>query len=199
SAAASRLRRKHVVSRLGSACPARASGPTVWITQRAGSSPAAVGTASPTGSPSGKSVARTSRHSARSAGPAAAWIAPSTPPPPRSDPFAALTIASTRSRVMSPSTASTSTDPVRIDIRPACRARSASATPGAASGADPGERLGREHDLDRHLEVRGDAKREVEARRVLAPLEVADRLVVHAERLGELAAAHLALGAQHRD
>src|SRR5437879_7703144 len=42
------------------------------------------------------------RHSARSSGPAARWIAPSTPPPPRSELFAAFTIASTWSRVMSP-------------------------------------------------------------------------------------------------
>src|SRR3954465_5951863 len=41
------------------------------------------------------------RHSATSSGPAARWIAPSTPPPPRSDVLAALTIASTPSVVMS--------------------------------------------------------------------------------------------------
>src|SRR5579884_1676623 len=40
--------------------------------------------------------------SASRPGPAARWIAPSTPPPPRKAAFAALTIASTRSRVMSP-------------------------------------------------------------------------------------------------
>ena len=38
------------------------------------------------------------RHSASSSGPAASWIAPSTPPPPSSDEFAALTMASTRKR-----------------------------------------------------------------------------------------------------
>jgi hypothetical protein len=37
-----------------------------------------------------------------SSGPAARWIAPSTPPPPASAEFAALTIASTSSVVMSP-------------------------------------------------------------------------------------------------
>src|SRR6185437_5186883 len=42
-----------------------------------------------------------------SPGPAARWIAPSTPPPPSSDEFAALTIASTRSVVMSARTIST--------------------------------------------------------------------------------------------
>src|ERR1700687_3861412 len=43
------------------------------------------------------------RHSASSSGPAARWIAPSTPPPPSSEALAALTMASTISRVMSPS------------------------------------------------------------------------------------------------
>src|SRR5713226_5779140 len=42
------------------------------------------------------------RHSSRIARPPARWIAPSTPPPPMSDELAALTIASTGSRVMSP-------------------------------------------------------------------------------------------------
>src|SRR5437870_2005311 len=42
------------------------------------------------------------RHSASSSGPAARWIAPSTPPPPSSVVFAAFTIASTPSLVMSP-------------------------------------------------------------------------------------------------
>src|SRR5687768_11039429 len=46
------------------------------------------------------------RHSSRSSGPAARWIAPSTPPPPRRDSLAALTIASTARRVMSALTAS---------------------------------------------------------------------------------------------
>src|SRR4030088_1647853 len=41
------------------------------------------------------------RHSASSSGPAARWIAPSTPPPPKSDVLAALTMASTPSVVMS--------------------------------------------------------------------------------------------------
>src|SRR5438552_1275767 len=41
-------------------------------------------------------------HSSRICGPPARWIAPSTPPPPRSDGLAALTIASTSWRVMSP-------------------------------------------------------------------------------------------------
>src|SRR5215469_770154 len=41
------------------------------------------------------------RHSAKSSGPAARWIAPSTPPPPSSEEFAALTMASSASVVMS--------------------------------------------------------------------------------------------------
>src|SRR6202022_4192388 len=56
----------------------------------------AVSRASPGGQPPSL------RHSARSSGPAARWIAPSTPPPPSSEVFAALTIASTRRREMSP-------------------------------------------------------------------------------------------------
>src|SRR5665648_794010 len=106
--ATSSERVKQDASCAGSVWPACRSGPTVWITQRAWSSPAPVATASPTGRPPGRPVRRTSRHSARSAGPAAAWIAPSTPPPPSSEEFAALTMASTRSVVMSPRTASMS-------------------------------------------------------------------------------------------
>jgi len=76
------------------------------MTNRARNSPAPVATASPTASPSTWVVRRRARHSSRSAGPAAAWIAPSTPLPPSSDGFAAFTIASTACAVMSPSTAS---------------------------------------------------------------------------------------------
>src|SRR5919204_1182034 len=47
-----------------------------------------------------------SRHSARIDGPPARWMAPSTPPPPSSVEFAALTIASTSCSVMSPTTSS---------------------------------------------------------------------------------------------
>src|SRR5512143_3310376 len=42
------------------------------------------------------------RHSSSSRGPAARWMAPSTPPPPSSEVLAALTMASTSSVVMSP-------------------------------------------------------------------------------------------------
>src|SRR5690242_18803248 len=63
------------------------------------------------------------------AGPPRRWMAPSTPPPPSSDEFAALTIASALRRVMSPwtrvmavMTASASSyadfDPRRIALRP---------------------------------------------------------------------------------
>src|SRR6185436_15564618 len=41
------------------------------------------------------------RHSFNNCGPAARWIAPSTPPPPRSELLAALTIASTAKLVIS--------------------------------------------------------------------------------------------------
>src|SRR5438445_1795900 len=56
--------------------------------------------ASPVGQPP------SARHSSSSAGPAARWIAPSTPPPPNSVVLAALTMASTAWVVMSPCTAS---------------------------------------------------------------------------------------------
>src|SRR3954471_6336443 len=83
-----------------SASPSRPpcqTGPTVWITQRAGRRYPAVALASPGRHPSRP------RHSASSSGPAARWMAPSTPPPPRRDSLAALTMASTSSCVMSPS------------------------------------------------------------------------------------------------
>src|SRR5689334_21596803 len=81
------------------------------MTQRAARSPAVVATAWPVGRPSGRVVARSSRHASRIAGPPARWIAPSTPPPPSSELFAALTIASTSCFVRSPRTIS------RSDIR----------------------------------------------------------------------------------
>src|SRR5882757_7916124 len=52
------------------------------------------------------------RHSATSSGPAARWIAPSTPPPPRSDVLAALTMASTPSVVMSATMTSNRAPPI---------------------------------------------------------------------------------------
>src|SRR3954466_13722362 len=77
-------------------------GPTQWITWRAGSRNAGVAIACPVGRRPPGSVSFTVRHSARSSGPAARWIAPSTPPPPRSELLAALTMASTRWWVISP-------------------------------------------------------------------------------------------------
>ena len=78
--------------------PPRQTGPTVWITWRAGRSPAVVAFASPVAQPPSR------RHSSRIVGPPARWIAPSTPPPPSRDSFAAFTIASTSCCVMSPLT-----------------------------------------------------------------------------------------------
>src|SRR6185437_10630959 len=51
----------------------------------------------------------------------------------------------------------------------------------------------------RDLEVLGDPQREVQARAVLAPLQVPDRLVVHAECVGELPPGDAPLGPEHRD
>ena len=61
------------------------------------------------------------------------------------------------------------------------------------------ERPPAEDRLDRQAEVLGGPQGEVEARVVLAALEVADRLVVHAQRVGELLAREPALGAQDRE
>src|SRR3954453_14732317 len=77
----------------------------MWITHRAGSRCPVVQPAAPVASPCGNR----STHSSYRPGPAAAWIAPSTPPPPRIRRFAAFTIASTRCSVMSPSTTERST------------------------------------------------------------------------------------------
>ena len=59
------------------------------MTCRAGRSPAVVAFASPVSQPPRRAALLEDR------GPAARWIAPSTPPPPSSDEFAAFTIAST--------------------------------------------------------------------------------------------------------
>ena len=85
--------------------PLEKTGPTVWMTHRAGRSPAVVATACPAGSPSGSGPARSTRQASRIAGPPRRWMAPSTPPPPSNEEFAALTTASTFGSVMSPSTA----------------------------------------------------------------------------------------------
>src|ERR1035437_1964233 len=52
------------------------------------------------------------RHSASSSGPAARWMAPSTPPPPSSERLAALTIAPTSSVVMSATRISSRVSPI---------------------------------------------------------------------------------------
>ena len=51
--------------------------------------------------------------------------------------------------------------------------------------------------LDRHVEVRRDLHREFEAGLVIAALEIADRLIVDADRLGQLAPGHAALSPEH--
>src|SRR5829696_2726683 len=84
--------------------PSAYTGPTVWMTQRAGSRPAGVATARPVGRPSARGPARRRRQASRISGPPRRWMAPSTPPPPSSEPLAALTTASTATAVRSPST-----------------------------------------------------------------------------------------------
>jgi len=71
-------------------------GPTVWITYVALRFPPVVMTAWPVGQPP------IFLHSCRMAGPPARCMAPSTPPPPARRVFAALTIASVDSLVISP-------------------------------------------------------------------------------------------------
>src|SRR3954471_8792492 len=62
------------------------------------------------------------RHSSSSFGPAASWIAPSTPPPPNRLLLAALTITSTCSSVMSPLMISIRSGTLRLYPRPSDRA-----------------------------------------------------------------------------
>jgi hypothetical protein len=71
------------------------------MTNLAGRSNAGVIRASPVGQRTWGRTCASARQAATRRGPAARWIAPSTPPPPSSDEFAALTMASTRSVVMS--------------------------------------------------------------------------------------------------
>src|SRR5450759_3334479 len=94
--------------------PPRQTGPTAWITQRAGRAPAPVATAVPAGVP----YACRARSSAMISGPPARWIAPSTPPPPASAAFAALPIASAAIAVLSPSTRTSSPAPNWCSISP---------------------------------------------------------------------------------
>src|SRR5215207_494603 len=91
-----RLSRKQAARSSSSpAWPLCQTGPTVWMTHVAGRSYPRVIRASPVGQPPICLVASNNR------GPAARWIAPSTPPPPRRDMFAALTMASTGRVVIS--------------------------------------------------------------------------------------------------
>src|SRR5437763_3086950 len=81
-------------------------GRAVWITERAGRANAGVALAAPYAQPP------RARHASTSSGPAARWMAPSTPPPPSSDWLAAFTTASTSRPVMSALIASTRTPTV---------------------------------------------------------------------------------------
>src|SRR5258708_2953097 len=114
------------------------------MTWRHGRWPAGVTTASPGGS--GPFSFRIRRQSSRMAGPPVRWMAPSTPPPPIRLELAALTMASTPSRVMSPRTSSTRVRPkTRVVTGPArTRGRARGAGGEGARGAhapprpDPG-------------------------------------------------------------
>ncbi len=98
-----RARRKHRAYAEASSSasprdPPRQTGPTAWMIFFAARFPAPVTTAPPVGHPP------ISRHSRMTEGPAARWMAPSTPPPPRRPLLAAFTTASVSCRVMSPTT-----------------------------------------------------------------------------------------------
>lgn len=68
-----------------------------------------------------------------------------------------------------------------------------------APASQPREGPEREYDLNGHVEVFGDLQGEAERGRILAPLQVADRLVVDSQGLGEFATRRAALGPQHGD
>jgi len=53
--------------------------------------------------------------------------------------------------------------------------------------------------LDRHVEIGRDLHRKLEAGLVVAALEIADRLVVHAHRIGQLTAGDAALSPKNSD
>jgi hypothetical protein len=92
-----RLSRYALLRRLASLLvPSRYRGPTVWMTYFALRFPAVVTTAFPVGQ------LPMVLHSCRMASPPARWMAPSTPPPPARLLFAAFTIASVDSLVISP-------------------------------------------------------------------------------------------------
>src|SRR5687768_6796533 len=102
SSATFRLSLWHPASRADRSSLLAYTGPTVWMTHRAGRFPAVVATARPAGRPSGNRSARRRLLSSRMAGPPRRWMAPSTPLPPISEEFAAFTTASTSCSVMSP-------------------------------------------------------------------------------------------------
>src|SRR6266850_5676478 len=92
------------------------------MTKRAGRRKPSVSLASPVGQRTPGRTCAMRWHASRSSGPAARWMAPSTPPPPSSVSFAALTIASIASAVMSPFWSSMrltmlSADGARLEVR----------------------------------------------------------------------------------
>jgi hypothetical protein len=62
-----------------------------------------------------------------------------------------------------------------------------------------GERRAREDRLDWEAKERTNSQRELERWIVLPPLEVANRLVVHSEGVGQLLSAHPAFSTQDRE
>src|SRR5919109_4786423 len=92
------------------------TGPTVWMTHRARRSPPVVATARPVGRPSGYVSARIRLHSSRIRFPPLRWMAPSTPPPPMSEEFAAFTMASASCSVISPRSRTTLGGVIRLGL-----------------------------------------------------------------------------------
>ena len=82
--------------------------------------------------------------------PAASWMAPSTPPPPRSDALAAFTMASTAWVVMSPSTG--------LDVRPLAHGLTVERTGAAVSAGEAPAGRSREQQCtaDQEEEAEGD-------------------------------------------
>ena len=111
--------------------PSRKTGPTAWMTYRAGSRPAPVAFASPVAQPPSRA------HSSKISSPPARRIAPQTPAAATSASFAALTIASTRCSVRSPTTKDT---PTRSEerVEPDREAGRQRARPSRARAARPG-------------------------------------------------------------
>jgi hypothetical protein len=85
------------------------------------------------------------------------------------------------------------------DDLPSGGARDPAGSCGVGPVADAGERFDGEDDLDGKVEEGGDAQGEMQARAVLAAFEVADGLIVHAERVCELTSADTLLGPEQRD